>query len=198
MGVDGRPRRSRNFMIVGAACVVSLVALLLLGINTLQAGFACHSENTYCAYSASKDGVYTGAFRGTGSPRVVEASFGSLIRELRAAGRRARRPLLPGLGPRAGGIGDSWHQTATARSRPLIRAAGRLARHARRLRAARMPDKLDDDPLGSRQRPVRHLQFVLLIGLAVAALTGTVLLVMSAASLIADVALSGTLWTRFG
>jgi hypothetical protein len=53
-------------------------------------------------------------------------------------------------------------------------------------------------------------QFVLLIGLAVAALTGTVLLaivrpaiqpfllVMCAASLIADVVLSATPWTRFG
>jgi hypothetical protein len=60
--------------------VVSLVAFVLLGINTLQAGFACHSENVYCAYSASKDGVYTGALRGTGSPHVVEASFGLLLR----------------------------------------------------------------------------------------------------------------------
>ena len=55
---------------------MALVALGLLGANTLQAGFACHGENIECAYSATKNGVYTGAFRGTGSPRVVEASFG--------------------------------------------------------------------------------------------------------------------------
>jgi hypothetical protein len=63
---------------VAATCVVALAALVLLGLNLLQAGFACHSENTECAYSASKNGVYTGMLRGTGSPRVVEASFGSL------------------------------------------------------------------------------------------------------------------------
>jgi hypothetical protein len=211
-GVDGRhpPQESQHFTIVGSACVVALVALVLLGVNTLEAGFACHGENIECAYSASKNGVYTGAFRGAGSPRLVEASFGSLLRssvpldvapdghyclvwtherEASAIARVEPPPLATGpsyvpLGP--------WHATQ-----------GRSAPPGCQTSSMTIPWDLASDLFGS-------WQFVLLTGLAAAALAGTillafvrrasrpVLLVMCAGALIADVVLSATLWTQFG
>jgi hypothetical protein len=195
---------------VAGACVVSLVAFVLLGINTLQAGFACHGENVYCAYSASKDGVYTGAFRGTGSRRVVEASFGSLLRssvpldvapnghyclvwahEREASAIADARPPPLAAGPSYVPLGP-WHASQGGSAPPGCQTSSMA-----------IPWDLASDLFGT-------WQFVLLIGLAVAALAGTVLLVIvrpaippfllviCAASLIADVVLSATLWTQFG
>jgi hypothetical protein len=73
-------RRSQsNRRAATATLVAALVALIMLAVNLIGAQIACHTGDTAtCAYSASKDGYYSGTFLATGTGRVVNANFGSL------------------------------------------------------------------------------------------------------------------------